>query len=61
MNLFATNVVLNTKILQTGLLKAREFDKDSVINQNNYTQELDTVHVSYRGGILKGREQDRKK
>jgi NADH-quinone oxidoreductase subunit G len=23
----------------------RKFDKDSVINQNNYTRELDTVHM----------------
>jgi NADH-quinone oxidoreductase subunit G len=24
----------------------RKFDKDSVINQNNYTRELDTVHIA---------------
>jgi NADH-quinone oxidoreductase subunit G len=28
-------------------------DKDSVINQNNYTRELDTVHIATEDGILK--------
>jgi NADH-quinone oxidoreductase subunit G len=31
----------------------RKFDKDSVINQNNYTRELDTVHIATEEGILK--------
>ena len=39
----------------------RAFDKDSVINQNNYTQELETVVIATEEGILKGRDQDRKK
>jgi NADH-quinone oxidoreductase subunit G len=38
-DLFATNAVLNTKILNWVIEGPREFDKDSVINQNNYTQE----------------------
>jgi hypothetical protein len=38
------DVVLTTKILNS--LKVQErFDKDSVINQNNYTQELETVVI----------------
>ena len=39
----------------------RKFEKDSVINQNNYTQKLDTVVIETEKGILKGRDQDRKK
>jgi NADH-quinone oxidoreductase subunit G len=39
----------------------RKFEKFSVINQNNYTRELDTVVIETEEGILKGREQDRKK
>ena len=39
----------------------RKFDKDSVINQNNYTREMDTVHIATEEGILKGRAEDRKK
>jgi NADH-quinone oxidoreductase subunit G len=38
----------------------RAFDKDSVINQNNYTQ-LETVVIDTEDFILKGREQDRLK
>jgi NADH-quinone oxidoreductase subunit G len=39
----------------------RKFEKFSVINQNNYTRELETVIIETEEGILKGREQDRKK
>jgi len=39
----------------------RRFEKDSVINQNNYTRPLDKVVIETEKGILKGREQDRKK
>jgi NADH-quinone oxidoreductase subunit G len=39
----------------------RKFEKDSVINQNNYTQKLETVVIATEKGILKGRDQDRKK
>jgi NADH-quinone oxidoreductase subunit G len=38
----------------------RKFDKDS-FNQNNYTRELDTVHIATEERNLEGREQDRKK
>jgi NADH-quinone oxidoreductase subunit G len=39
----------------------RKFEKDSVINQNKYNRELQPVHIATEIGILKGREQDRKK
>ncbi len=39
----------------------RKFEKFSVINQNNYTRELETVIIETEEGILKGRDQDRKK
>lgn len=39
----------------------RKFEKDSVINQNNYTRKLDTVKINTEEGILKGRVEDRKK
>ena len=39
----------------------REFEKDSVINQNNYTRKLETVEIATEDQILLGREQDRKK
>ena len=39
----------------------RKFEKFSVINQNNYTRELDTVVIETEEGILKGRSQDRVK
>lgn len=39
----------------------RKFEKDSVINQNNYTRKLDTVVIETEEGILKGREEDRVK
>lgn len=39
----------------------RQFEKDSVINQNNYTQKLDTVKIETEEKILKGRQQDRVK
>ena len=39
----------------------RKFEKDSVINQNNYTRSLDTVVIETEKGILKGRDEDRKK
>ena len=32
-----------------------------MINQNNYTRKLDTVVIETVKGILKGRDQDRKK
>jgi NADH-quinone oxidoreductase subunit G len=38
----------------------REFDKDSVINQITTLEIRHRSHRYYRGGILKGREQDRK-
>ena len=37
----------------------REFEKFSVINQNNYTQKLDTVNINTEKNILLGRDQDR--
>jgi NADH-quinone oxidoreductase subunit G len=39
----------------------RKFEKDSVINQNNYTRPLDKVVIATEKNILKGRDQDRKK
>ncbi|MEY3500147.1 MAG: hypothetical protein RL308_1816, partial [Bacteroidota bacterium] len=39
----------------------RKFEKDSVINQNKYNRKLEAVHIATESGILKGREQDRKK
>ena len=39
----------------------RKFDKDSVINQNNYTRKLDKVIINTEEGILEGRPRDRKK
>ncbi|WNM19838.1 2Fe-2S iron-sulfur cluster-binding protein [Flavobacterium capsici] len=39
----------------------RKFEKDSVINQNNYTRKLDKVVINTEKGILEGREIDRKK
>jgi NADH-quinone oxidoreductase subunit G len=39
----------------------RKFEKFSVINQNNYTQVLETVIIETEKNILKGRDQDRKK
>ena len=39
----------------------RKFEKFSVINQNNYTRQLDTVVIETEKGILKGRDQDRVK
>lgn len=39
----------------------RKFEKDSVINQNNYTRKLDTVVIETEKNILLGRDQDRKK
>jgi FKBP-type peptidyl-prolyl cis-trans isomerase len=39
----------------------RKFEKDSVINQNKYNRELQPVHIATEMGILKGRDQDRKK
>ena len=53
---------MTTKNLADWVIEGpREFEKDSVINQNNYTQKLDTVDIDTEEGILKGREQDRKK
>jgi NADH-quinone oxidoreductase subunit G len=39
----------------------RKFEKESVINQNNYTQKLDKVIIETEKGILDGRDKDRKK
>lgn len=39
----------------------RKFEKDSVINQNNYTRKLDKVQIDTEKGILLGRDIDRKK
>ena len=39
----------------------RKFEKDSVINQNNYTRDLETVKINTEKHILKGREEDRVK
>ena len=39
----------------------RVFEKDSVINQNNYTRKLEKVEIATEEKILLGREQDRKK
>ena len=39
----------------------RKFEKDSVINQNNYTRPMEKVIMNTEKGILEGREQDRKK
>ena len=39
----------------------REFEKDSVINQNNYVKKLETVVINTEETILLGREVDRKK
>ena len=39
----------------------RKFDKDSVINQNNYTRKLDKVEIDTEKNILMGRDIDRKK
>jgi len=39
----------------------RKFEKDSVINQNNYTRKMDKVVINTEEGILAGRAIDRKK
>ena len=39
----------------------RKFEKDSVINQNNYTRKLDKVEIATEKTILMGRDIDRKK
>jgi NADH-quinone oxidoreductase subunit G len=39
----------------------RKFEKDSVINQNNYTRKMDKVVIETEKGILQGRDIDRKK
>jgi NADH-quinone oxidoreductase subunit G len=39
----------------------RKFEKDSVINQNNYTRKLDKVEIATEKFILQGRDIDRKK
>ena len=39
----------------------RKFEKDSVINQNNYTRKMDKVVIETEKGILMGRDIDRKK
>lgn len=39
----------------------RKFEKESVINQNNYTRKMDKVIIDTEKGILQGRDIDRKK
>ena len=39
----------------------KKFDKDSVINQNNYTREIEKVVINTEKNILMGRDADRKK
>ena len=39
----------------------RKFEKESVINQNNYTRKMDKVVIDTEKHILEGRDQDRKK
>jgi NADH-quinone oxidoreductase subunit G len=39
----------------------RKVEKESVINQNNYTRKLETVVIETEEGILAGRTEDRKK
>lgn len=39
----------------------RKFEKDSVINQNNYTRKMDKVVIETEKSILMGRDIDRKK
>jgi NADH-quinone oxidoreductase subunit G len=39
----------------------RKFEKDSVINQNNYTRKLEKVEIATEKNILLGRDIDRKK
>src|SRR5690606_38330922 len=39
----------------------RKFEKDSVINQNNYTRNLKPVIIETEEKILLGRDEDRKK
>jgi NADH-quinone oxidoreductase subunit G len=39
----------------------REFEKDSVINQNKHFGKLETVQINTEETILLGREEDRKK
>ena len=39
----------------------RKFEKESVINQNNYTRKMDNVVIDTEKHILEGRDQDRKK
>jgi NADH-quinone oxidoreductase subunit G len=39
----------------------RKFEKDSVINQNNYTRQITPVKIETEHNILLGRDQDRKK
>jgi NADH-quinone oxidoreductase subunit G len=38
----------------------RKFEKDSVINQNNYVQHLDKVEIDTDPRLLTGRQEDRK-
>lgn len=39
----------------------RKFEKDSVINANNYTRKMDKVVIETEKNILLGRDRDRKK
>jgi NADH-quinone oxidoreductase subunit G len=39
----------------------RKFEKDSVINQNNYTRKLEKVEIATEKNILLGRDEDREK
>ena len=39
----------------------RKFEKESVINANNYTREIKSVEIRTEKNILMGRDMDRKK
>jgi NADH-quinone oxidoreductase subunit G len=60
-NLYVTDVVLTTNPTHWVIEGPRAFDKDSVINQNNYTQKIRDSCNRYRRFYIKGREQDRLK
>jgi NADH-quinone oxidoreductase subunit G len=43
------------------VIEGQESSIKTQLSTKNYTRELDTVHIATEEGILKGREQDRKK
>ena len=49
------------KGLQPVIEGPRKFEKDSVINQNNYTRQIEPVKIETEKNILLGRDKDRKK